>query len=1251
MSIIGESFEPWVENQIQIRQNLHGLEVRSNEQLTVLSNQNAWLKLGSSISVDDDDLGRKRLTDIGFTNPANFIGTRLAEKAVLFNSLSSLDINRDNEGNISSVGNYNMRSGVSNSNQSLWNDTAAYGLGGPTFGIVPPPGLISANIKAKNRGSIREANVEIKAHNKFQFEMLELLYLRLGCTMLLEWGWNKYYGAPAVEVKGEVIQKDTYKTTGSTLMEKYWFYNQKAPFTEVLGKIRQQRREYEGNYDGFLGKVTNFSWKFNPDGTYDINLKLITVGDVIESLKVNLPQNIVDAGELQQSIQKATNNVTIGLAEANSAIITNAGDSNLSYALYSDIVSPDVGKWDGSENGVKNNYLNLLGVVGRNLKQAENAAKFTNSVPTISLKKGKDDGVNTIKYSYFLTFRELLLKIQKYVLPSINGDKILGIDLSDDQVCAIYPYQVSFDPRICFIKPFFLDRSSFNTQNQFDNGKTAGGLDTGVINFWPFLSRVNDFGTQDNKAIYGNIMNIYLNYDFITSLLSDTTNEKGQIYLFKFLQNICDGINGALGGINNIECVLNDDRIITFIDQNPIPSIETSTKYKDRFGKVTVPFELFGYNPATKNKTQTSNFVRDFGFDTKITPELASMIAIGTTAEGIKTKNYDATAFSKWMKGLTDRYTTIYDDPETPPLVSPSTSSNEYDPLTIEQIQKISKKWDESEEDTHWGPFPRRAFVETNFGITKKGHKEIYDCSVTGRDYINVTWSEYSNAVRAWAMYRQLKNKQEDQNPKNVSYMVYLANAFGGRVRGIPIIYPYYFKFDPDFISMGKNSFKGFVNGISNEIYRKTGEPSNTIGFIPVDLNLKCDGLSGIKIYNQLAIRQEFLPRAYPKALKFVITQVNHKIDQNDWTTELHTISTANTQNTVLTADLFTTVEYDLSDSALSYTLGADGNALISGIVGDPEPIINPNKYGKDSYRFAPITQDSIAKGGVNGRMQETALQLLVLTDEKGGDNLKKYHGEDYWRLNIYAWEAYKKWRTDAKAAGIDIGITTAYRNLAYQEALKKEAGEAAAPAGNSPHGWGGAIDLRISGLRYTGGVSAEANLNDRLKENWKIVATIAARYGWYNPWRLADNKKRDEAWHFEYWGPASSNYINPSAVNLKALENPSSQFGVAFAKEGTVFEIKEKSFDPAAREEFSGVRNFVVIKYKGQLGYAVTYKSSSQPYIEDNGKFLYFKAGTITVDNFDQYPGENGQFLGNLQFVEIYSPLSTLYEEFYKLK
>ena len=37
-----------------------------------------------------------------------------------------------------------------------------------------------------------------------------------------------------------------------------------------------------------LAKVANFSWEFGNDGTYDVTLKLISVGDVIESLKINI---------------------------------------------------------------------------------------------------------------------------------------------------------------------------------------------------------------------------------------------------------------------------------------------------------------------------------------------------------------------------------------------------------------------------------------------------------------------------------------------------------------------------------------------------------------------------------------------------------------------------------------------------------------------------------------------------------------------------------------------------------------------------------------------------------------------------------------------------------------------------------------------------------------------------------------------------------------------------------------------------
>ena len=95
MSILGETFEPWVQTQIKVRQNLHGLETRDNKQLSVLNNQNAWLKLGSSVKVEDTGIGRQRLKDLGLEDVENFVGISLASKSVLFNTMSDLDVGSD----------------------------------------------------------------------------------------------------------------------------------------------------------------------------------------------------------------------------------------------------------------------------------------------------------------------------------------------------------------------------------------------------------------------------------------------------------------------------------------------------------------------------------------------------------------------------------------------------------------------------------------------------------------------------------------------------------------------------------------------------------------------------------------------------------------------------------------------------------------------------------------------------------------------------------------------------------------------------------------------------------------------------------------------------------------------------------------------------------------------------------------------------------------------------------------------------
>ena len=106
---------------------------------------------------------------------------------------------------------------------------------------------------------------------------------------------------------------------------------------------------------------------------------------------------------------------------------------------------------------------------------------------------------------------------------------------------------------------------------------------------------------------------------------------------------------------------------------------------------------------------------------------------------------------------------------------------------------------------------------------------------------------------------------------------------------------------DNSFIEQGKTLFQSYINtNITNAQFNTENLPSNTIGYIPADVNLTFKGLSGIKIYQQLAVRQDFLPKQYPKALKFLIKGINHSINNNDWSTNINTLSIPNVEAALL---------------------------------------------------------------------------------------------------------------------------------------------------------------------------------------------------------------------------------------------------------------------------------------------------------------------------------------------------------------
>ena len=63
--------------------------------------------------------------------------------------------------------------------------------------------------------------------------------------------------------------------------------------------------------------------------------------------------------------------------------------------------------------------------------------------------------------------------------------------------------------------------------------------------------------------------------------------------------------------------------------------------------------------------------------------------------------------------------------------------------------------------------------------------------------------------------------------------------------------------------------------------------PGGTTGFIPFNINLTMDGMSGVKIYNKLTLDTSFLPNGYPTSLDFIVTGIDHKLQKGDWETNL----------------------------------------------------------------------------------------------------------------------------------------------------------------------------------------------------------------------------------------------------------------------------------------------------------------------------------------------------------------------------
>jgi len=783
-NIVGEGFDPIITEQIIKRQTIYGSINRSNDELTYLNTRTGWCKLVSSVDVDDINLDNVRDLGLG--------GSLLAKSYVLFGG-SSLEYraDTDNDENTDPVFTSFPREGISRDNTI--NNLNAYGVGGNEMGIHPMPGIISATIKTETRGSIKRATVQIKANNKKQFDIIDILYMRLGYSVLLEWGHSSYYengndGKYKTDINNSLAEAFLYQGSYTYTDENNNTKTVDVNYETILDIIQTKRLTSCGNYDALFAKVVNFNWTFTKEGTYDITINLISLGDVIESLKTNVL--LGKTYTYTSAPQQNTGSAVVVSKDSNEI-------ANYFFANQSELASFPTGS---------GNHFGVLKMANPN-----------DANDTIFFRQEFQNS----QFQYYVRLGYFLEWIEANLIYNINNDpslKMLKIDTDvESNIIHIIDRQTSSDPRICIWNQNFYNPAYSDPQYYF-------AAETNDADFWYDNNNNNTFDQGDNN--YLKIMNTYFNLDYIITQINSlsSSDSEGRVSLYDLLNIFCKGWNNATGNYNELEPVIDTDKnIIRIVDKVALPDRDQILK---NFGLITTPaiFSIYRYqlgagrqydadgnlldisspNELYNYKQSYAGFIKDFSFNTTVSPRLATMMTVGSTKQGY-VLGQDATALSRMNNNLTDRF----------------------------------KKTVTSTDQNVNIPFQ---------SLTQK----------------------YQASLQAFNTFIQTLSFAEN-------------NDFHNRDR-LPTL-------DEEAITAFTQTQKQFNEYTQAYSSISVSSSSPNIGFLPFDLSLTMDGLSGMKVYQKFTIDSDFLPSNYPETLEFLIKGITNTIQGNVWNTTIDSMA------------------------------------------------------------------------------------------------------------------------------------------------------------------------------------------------------------------------------------------------------------------------------------------------------------------------------------------------------------------------
>jgi len=643
MALIGNPFEDFVREQVNIRQNSLGAGFFGNRSLdsTKAFNQSSpWIRLSSGVRITDSgEPGNvyKQLEAQSYLTKNDWEGDALSKNLVLTGGASN------NSGT--------TFAGLGGPSSTLLQK--AYGHSSNVQGYVPMPGITSCDFEYKNDGALAFASVKVKAFNKEQFQLLDILYQRPGYTCLLEFGHSVFLdNSGNIQYAG----KGNYNFNTKPFQKIFSEPGENNNFYNMAQDIESERKKWYGNYEAFFGRITKFNWTFQTDGSYEMEIKLVGTGDVISSLQVNVPRALktpftfkFGGGSLSASEVKAvlkarepSDKDKEEAKEEGATVIADAMASQLNFELFclfldgtsfpkgvaKDFVIKDVPYVNSAGNNVTGNITVPKGVYKAN-------------VAGITV----DYDPNT-----WIKFSALLAMLQK--ICNIKDEKgksyLLNFDLNwedldkDTTFMATFPGSFAANPNKVLAE-YVTYPSQTGITLTTDTGLN-NGIKTGKFNN-------KELGSDVNPQFYRRLGDIYININFITNTLNELrggdpeAEDEVEIVLLDFLKKILETINTQLGGINNFRIVFDDKtNKISIISQTPLISKQEEP------AKVTT-INTFGLSDGQ------GSFVKSLDLNSELTDNMANQITMAAQEKEKDSKGsgVDGTSFSSYNGGLTDR--------------------------------------------------------------------------------------------------------------------------------------------------------------------------------------------------------------------------------------------------------------------------------------------------------------------------------------------------------------------------------------------------------------------------------------------------------------------------------------------------------------------------------------------------------------------------------------------------------------------